>query len=137
MSEQLPDWTCGEDGRADTSPRFVALCREVERLIRGCAHDLIAGRADRTAGLIMAQLAHKHGLVPASRLPRTVCCDRQDVIEITPMSSSDRVWLCNNCRAEIREPGTRGGIVTDPRPFGDLTDPPEVFFPSSTVEAAE
>lgn len=57
------DWTVDRrSGRH--SPEFLRLCDEVERLIRGDAHNLIAGRADETAGLIVAQLAHKHGLVP-------------------------------------------------------------------------
>lgn len=58
------DWTCDSDGRTNSSEQFTRLVREVERLIRGDAHKLIAGRADMTAQLIMAQLAHKHGLVP-------------------------------------------------------------------------
>lgn len=57
------DWTIG-NGRVNSSPAFIALCDEVERLIRGDAHKLIAGRANDTACLIMAQLAHKHGLRP-------------------------------------------------------------------------
>ena len=59
------DWTVDpETGRSNSSQRFNELCVEVERLIRGDAHALIGGRADKTAGLIMAQLAHVHGLAP-------------------------------------------------------------------------
>jgi dihydroneopterin aldolase len=57
------DWT-ERDGRANSSLKFVNLCTAVEKLIRQSAHDLILGRADRVAGLIMAQLAHVHGLAP-------------------------------------------------------------------------
>jgi hypothetical protein len=57
------DWTV-KDGRANSSDQFVKLCAVVEKLIRGSAHDLIAGRADSVAGLILARLAHKHGLRP-------------------------------------------------------------------------
>jgi hypothetical protein len=67
MSDQpltdLVDWTT-KDGMANSSDEFLALCREVECLIRGDAHALIAGGADRTARLIVAQLAHKHGMSP-------------------------------------------------------------------------
>lgn len=57
------DWT-QKDGVANTSDEFLDLCDAVERLIRGDAHALLGGRADKTARLIMANLAHKHGLAP-------------------------------------------------------------------------
>lgn len=59
------DWTAAL-GRSNTSEEFKALCAEVERLIRDDAHTLVAGHAERTAGLIMAQLAHVHHLRPAT-----------------------------------------------------------------------
>lgn len=59
------DWTVHKvTNRSNSAPIFTALCREVEEVIRGSAHDLIAGRADKVAGLVMAHLAHKYGLVP-------------------------------------------------------------------------
>jgi len=58
------DWTCDEAGMSNSSAEFDRLCREVERLIRGDAHHLIGGRADLTACLIMAQLAHVHNVGP-------------------------------------------------------------------------
>lgn len=57
------DWTV-KDGRANTSDEFHRICREVEQLIRNDAQFLIAGRADATAKLIMAQLAHKYHYGP-------------------------------------------------------------------------
>ncbi len=57
------DWTL-KDNRSNSSDEFLALCNEVERLIRDSAFHLISGQADMVAGLIMAQLAHVHGLVP-------------------------------------------------------------------------
>jgi hypothetical protein len=63
MSE-LRDWTHDATGRSNSSATFIELCRKVERLIRDDAHQLIGGRAGNTAGLVMAQLAHRHGLVP-------------------------------------------------------------------------
>ena len=57
------DWTA-QDGRTNSSPEFLRLCRVVERLIRDDAHRLIAGHADATARLIVAQLAHVQGLRP-------------------------------------------------------------------------
>ena len=58
------DWTRAEDGRSNSSLAFQALCDEVERLIRGDAHVLIGGRADQTARMVMAHLAHEHHLSP-------------------------------------------------------------------------
>lgn len=59
----LNDWTV-KDGRANSSDRFEELVRHVDEIILGAGHDLIHGRSDRVANLIMAQLAHVHGLVP-------------------------------------------------------------------------
>lgn len=59
------NWTCDSKGRSNSSAKFEYLCDEVERLIRSDAHSLISGNAGSTARLIMAQLAHKHGMAPA------------------------------------------------------------------------
>lgn len=64
------DWTANSDGVTNSSEKFEALCEEVEQLIRHDAHKLIAGRADMTARLIMANLAHEHGLRPAEHALR-------------------------------------------------------------------
>lgn len=61
-----PDWTWDKRGRSNASPLFCKLCDEVERLIRSDAHSLISGNAGSTARLIMAQLAHVHGLAPTT-----------------------------------------------------------------------
>lgn len=58
-----PDWT-EHEGRTNCSPLFECLVIEVARLIRGDAFALLDGGADRTARLIIAQLAHVHGLAP-------------------------------------------------------------------------
>lgn len=59
------DWTIDtRTGRSNSSPTFNRLRSEIEQIIRGDARSLIAGRAQDTAGLIMAQLAHVHGLRP-------------------------------------------------------------------------
>lgn len=63
----MSDWTRGADGRANTSELYLKLVGEVERLIRGQAHALIGGAADTVARLIVSQLAHEHGMVPAER----------------------------------------------------------------------
>jgi hypothetical protein len=61
------DWTRDEmTGRSNSSPLFCFLVEEVERLIKDDAHALIRGRADKTARLIMAHLAHEHGLAPVA-----------------------------------------------------------------------
>jgi hypothetical protein len=61
------DWTA-VDGRANSSPAFVALVDEVARLIRSQAHTLIAGDAESVARLVLAQLARVHGLRPSADL---------------------------------------------------------------------
>ncbi len=58
------DWTA-KYGCSNCSDVFEELVAIVERLIRSDAHSLMQGRADSTARLIMAQLAHAHGMVPA------------------------------------------------------------------------
>jgi hypothetical protein len=60
------NWTQNNSGVENSSPLFNKLCGEVERLIRHSAHDLIGGRAGTVAALIVAQLAHIHGLAPAT-----------------------------------------------------------------------
>ena len=63
MMDEHYDWTA-KNGKSNSSDEYLRLVAEVERLIRDDAHMLISGKADKTAGLIMAQLAHKHGLAP-------------------------------------------------------------------------
>lgn len=58
------EWTMDETGSSNSSEAFLSLCGEVERLIRSDAHALLSGNAGGTARLILAQLAHRHGLVP-------------------------------------------------------------------------
>lgn len=60
----MSDWTAGADGKSNSSDEWIALAMRVEDLIRQSARALIAGHADRVARLIMAQLAHEHGLRP-------------------------------------------------------------------------
>ena len=62
----MSDWT-EKHGRANSSYEFQTLVSHIDGLIRGAAHDLIAGRSYDVAHLIMAQLAHVHGLVPKER----------------------------------------------------------------------
>lgn len=66
MAEIKPDWTSDENGRSNSSETFCKLCDEIERLIRNDAHSIVSGNAGSTARLIMAQLAHVHGLAPIS-----------------------------------------------------------------------
>jgi hypothetical protein len=61
------DWTTGEDGRANTSEAFGRVVGAVEAIIRNSAHNLIAGRAETVAQLVVAKLAHEHGLAPVPR----------------------------------------------------------------------
>jgi len=60
------DWTLNtETNRSNSSPKFVQLVSAVAELIKEDVRVLSNEQAKITAGLIMAQLAHKHGLVPS------------------------------------------------------------------------
>ena len=59
------DWTQGPDGRSNTSPLKRMIEADVEQVIRTSAHDLILGRADNVASLIVARIAHIYQLVPS------------------------------------------------------------------------
>ncbi len=61
------DWTRNRHGTANSSADYLLLVDAVERLIRSSAHSLIAGRAGQVAGLIVAQLAHVHGMRPRAK----------------------------------------------------------------------
>lgn len=63
--DDAADWTVDhETGRSNSSPTFLAVCRDVEMMIRQDAHNLLWGHANVTARLIVARLAHHFGLVP-------------------------------------------------------------------------
>lgn len=61
---QFWDWTVGHGTRSNTSQEFVVLCAAIEKIIRGEAATLIAGRADSTARIIAAHIAHELHFVP-------------------------------------------------------------------------
>ena len=66
-SSRLPlgeDWTAA-NGRTNSSPLFNELAGEIGFLIRDSAHSIVRGNTDAVGRLILAQLAHKHGLAPA------------------------------------------------------------------------
>jgi hypothetical protein len=58
------DWTTDDSGRSNSSPLYCELRAEIARLIRDDAYKLLSGNAEATAGLILSQLAHVHGLAP-------------------------------------------------------------------------
>lgn len=61
----MNDWTV-KDGRTNSSDEFERIADEIERLIRNDSYMLISGRADNTARLILAQLAHVHHMRPVT-----------------------------------------------------------------------
>lgn len=64
-SPVMVDWTVDPvTNRSNSSAEYFACVRTVEGVIRGSANDLIAGRANIVAGLIVAALARQHGLAP-------------------------------------------------------------------------
>lgn len=66
------DWTVDQEtGRSNSSAAFNAAVDAVARLIRNSAHDLIGGRVESVATLIVAQLAHIHGFAPGRVSPES------------------------------------------------------------------
>lgn len=57
------DWTV-KDGVCNSSEQYLLLVDAVSSLIRSSAHQLIAGDTRGVAGLIVAYLAHRHGMKP-------------------------------------------------------------------------
>jgi hypothetical protein len=87
MPESYVDWTVDpESGRCNSSPEYRRLVGEVERLIRDGAHTLICNGPRALAGLIVAQLAHKQKLRPAS----------------IPVSPEMILGRCLACREPVR-----------------------------------
>jgi hypothetical protein len=69
MKPKDTDWTVDPiSHRYNSSPLFKHLEKEVTKIIHNSARDLISGRAEHVAGLILAQLTHKFGLVPSKSL---------------------------------------------------------------------
>jgi len=59
------DWTVDpQTNRSNSSPEFYALQVAIAEIILNGAHDLLAGHTETVAGIILARLAHKHGLRP-------------------------------------------------------------------------
>lgn len=65
----VKDWTVDpKTGRSNSSRLFHELEREVGRIIRNEAHALIRGDTEGVARFILAQLAHRHGLGPTTKI---------------------------------------------------------------------
>lgn len=65
LNNTAQDWT-HKDGRSNSSARYLHCVAEVKSLILDSAFTLLQGHADTVAGLIVAQLAHVHGLEPTA-----------------------------------------------------------------------
>jgi hypothetical protein len=63
----MKDWTTGDDGRSNSSEAFQALVEQVARLL---ANHRLGDEVRDTARVIVAQLAHVHGLAPTGRSRR-------------------------------------------------------------------
>ncbi len=76
------DWTVDPaTGRSNSSPKFQELTAAVTRLIKDDAASLLNGRADNTAGLILAQLAHVHHFGPCPALQDSATIDLDELQE--------------------------------------------------------
>ncbi len=67
-------WTDGEDGFSNSSDKFEELVRAVKQLNLDSAHALIQGNSDSVARLIVAQLAHVHGMEPTGQRSKETAC---------------------------------------------------------------
>lgn len=57
-----PDWTQDASGHVNSSPEFLAIVLAMEALIRNLR---VGDDVPTAARMIVAQLAHVHGLAPA------------------------------------------------------------------------
>lgn len=61
------DWTVDPDtNRCNSSEQYRYLVDQIEQTILNSANDIVRGRTKTVAGLILATLAHTHGLAPQS-----------------------------------------------------------------------
>ena len=58
------DWTCDKSGASNSSEVFERMAGAVEQIIRESGPALINGHVGAVARLIIAQLAHVHGMAP-------------------------------------------------------------------------
>ena len=58
------DWTQVPGGASNASPLYTMIVADAEHTIRDGASDLINGRADMVAGVIVSRIAHKFHLAP-------------------------------------------------------------------------
>lgn len=69
LAEVPRDWTADQSGRSNSSDAYLALAAAVEGLIREDEGRIAGGGADRTAAVIVAQLAHVYRVAPAESVP--------------------------------------------------------------------
>ncbi|MDP1718966.1 MAG: hypothetical protein Q8L24_00895 [bacterium] len=75
------DWTVDPKTHcSNSSPEFRQLVSEVARLIKAEAYRLLNGQVESAAGLIMAQLAHKHGFAPRKVVLQSVESNPEGVL---------------------------------------------------------
>lgn len=95
--EPTRDWTCDETGRSNSSTEFGDMVVEVARLLRdgGAGVCLSLEWARSTARLVMAQLAHVHGLSPSGRAgvsPQPEIT-RQQIADLMADEIADHAWV--------------------------------------------
>lgn len=112
------DWTTSDEGVANSSALFQSLEKRVAEIIVNSAHSLLSGHAETVAGLILAKLAHEHGLSPRgpfatapkapSALPRRpqalakwLCEVADDVANLRNSSDRTNAECVSNLRATV------------------------------------
>jgi len=61
--DNLQDWTKDPETGED-SEQYLKLAGIIDEIIRTSAKDLIFGKSEKVARLILSKLAHEHGLAP-------------------------------------------------------------------------
>lgn len=95
MTSKEVDWTADPtSGASNSSQEFLQLEQEIGRLIRNSAHDIVCGKTDAVGRLILAQLAHVHGLAPTRTSDRKIRADeRREKVKDLRMSTEEHVSI--------------------------------------------
>lgn len=78
----MSDWTADEAGVSNSSAAYREIADAVADLIWASAHDLIRGNTETVARLIVAKLAHEHGLAPRETTAAGGGLSEDDIVRI-------------------------------------------------------
>lgn len=104
MRRPVVDWT-EKDGRSNSSERYLDIVATVQSLIGNAGHDLIHGRLETVASLIVSQLAHRHGLSPADAVVSAL--GASDTPRVATVSVEDLADMLDDSFEEIGALGAK------------------------------